>query len=192
MRDPLHTSGYHPPLGSPSRRLGRIAMGETARVRRLDPRAGNNVQAQDSMGNVTKGSGEAAPAVDETATFEQDRQPGQVLVSNPIGSPSGASHSAAAGPALGGSARSRTKRAASHCRRLHARHPAAVRWRRPRDARLYPPSFGMRPAMEAVRVRRVALPPRRRVVPAGLMGGPFNFKGFPPSGERNSAELAVF
>ena len=28
--------------------------------------------------------------------------------------------------------------------------------------------------------------------PALCMGGPFNFKGFPPSGERNSAELAVF
>ena len=33
------------------------------------------------MGNATKG-GEAAPAVDETATFERDIQPGQVLVRN--------------------------------------------------------------------------------------------------------------
>src|SRR6516162_7562214 len=42
------------------------------------------------------------------------------------------------------------------------------------------------------RVRRVALPPRRTVVPAGLIGGPFNFKGFPPSGSQKLSRACGF
>jgi len=107
--------------------FGRIATAETAGVRRLDP--GREIMCRHRIrwATLAKGGWQNGPGCRPDGHLRAGSSAGPSIGSKPIGSPSAASHSAAAGPGLGRSARSRTNRAASHWRRVVASTPGTPR-----------------------------------------------------------------